>query len=128
MTSSSRSALLACLLALAPTVLSAQAPPETPAQPLRLDDAVGRAVAASHRVAEAMARNDGAAAAVASRHAATKPQVVGVAGYTRTNHVDEFGILLPNNQLRVIYPDIPDNARAPRCAVAGLHLRTPAGD
>ena len=33
------------------------------------------------------------------------------AGYTRTNHVDTFGILLPNNQLRIIYPDIPDNYR-----------------
>ena len=112
MISSSRTALLACLFALAPLVLSAQAPPDAPAQPLTLDDALGRAVAASHRVAEATARHDGAAAAVAGRHAATKPQIAGVAGYTRTNHVDEFGILLPNNQLRVIYPDIPDNARA----------------
>ena len=33
------------------------------------------------------------------------------AGYMRTNHVDEFGILLPTSQLRVIYPDIPDNYR-----------------
>ena len=112
MISSSRTALFACLFALAPLVVSAQAPPDAPAQPLTLDDALGRAVAASHRVAEATARHDGAAAAVASRHAATKPQIAGVAGYTRTNHVDEFGILLPNNQLRVIYPDIPDNARA----------------
>ena len=82
------------------------------AMPLTLDEAVSRAVASSHRVAESMARNDGAAAVVAGRHAATRPQVVAVGGYTRTNHVDQFGILLPNNTLRVIYPDIPDNARA----------------
>ena len=30
-------------------------------------------------------------------------------GYTRTNHVDEFGVPQPNGTLRVIYPDIPDN-------------------
>jgi outer membrane protein TolC len=29
----------------------------------------------------------------------------------RTNHVDAFGVLMPNNQLRLIYPDIPDNFR-----------------
>jgi outer membrane protein TolC len=36
------------------------------------------------------------------------PQVALLAGYTRTNHVDEFGI--PGG--RVIYPDIPDNIRS----------------
>src|SRR5205814_2366793 len=29
----------------------------------------------------------------------------------RTNHVEVFGVLLPNNQLKVIYPDVPDNLR-----------------
>ncbi len=79
---------------------------------LSLDDAVARAVEASHRLDEARARGDAAAAAVGSRHAPTLPQVTAQAGYTRTNHIDEFGILLPNNQLRVIYPDIPDNYRS----------------
>ncbi|HUR32745.1 MAG TPA: TolC family protein [Vicinamibacterales bacterium] len=76
------------------------------------DDAVARALAASNRVAEAQARTDAAAAVVGMRHAPSRPQVAAVGGYTRTNHVDEFGILLPNNQLRVIYPDIPDNYHA----------------
>ena len=40
------------------------------------------------------------------------------AGYTRTNHVDEFGIPLPTAALRIIYPDVPDNyrTRARRCS------------
>src|SRR5205814_1669662 len=42
----------------------------------------------------------------------TRPHEAAQAGYTRTNHVDTFGVLLPNNQLRVIYPDIPDNYRS----------------
>ena len=58
-----------------------------------------------------IARGEAAEAVVGTRHAATLPQVAAQAGYTRTNHVDAFGILLPNNQLRVIYPDIPDNYR-----------------
>jgi len=79
---------------------------------LSLDEAVTRAVEASHRLAEARARGDAAAAVADARHAPTLPQVTALGGYTRTNHVDEFGILLPNNQLRVIYPDIPDNFRS----------------
>ena len=31
------------------------------------------------------------------------PQISAQAGYSRTNHVETFGVLLPNNQLRVIY-------------------------
>ncbi|MGE3959050.1 MAG: TolC family protein [Vicinamibacterales bacterium] len=79
---------------------------------LSLDEALSRAVTVSHRIAEARARGDAATAAIGSRHAATLPQVAAVGGYTRTNHIEEFGILMPNNQLRVIYPDIPDNYRA----------------
>ncbi|MFN7981183.1 MAG: TolC family protein [Vicinamibacterales bacterium] len=83
-----------------------------PGLTLSLADAIDRALAASHRIAEARARGDVAAASVGERRASTMPQVNAAAGYTRTNHVDEFGILLPNNQLRVIYPDIPNNTRA----------------
>jgi outer membrane protein TolC len=89
----------------------AQAPP-TPGVTLSLDEALARAGQASHRVDEARARGDAAEAAVGARHAASLPQVAALGGYTRTNHVDAFGILLPNNQLKVIYPDIPDNDRA----------------
>lgn len=78
---------------------------------LTLDDAVARGLAASHRLAELKARGEGSMAAVQGRHAATMPQMSAQAGYTRTNHVEEFGIQLPNQPLRVIYPDIPDNGR-----------------
>lgn len=109
---------LAAALVQAPSALRAQVPGAGPGTPraaeleLSLEDAVTRALAASHRIEEARARGEAATAIVGERHAATRPQVAAVGGYTRTNHVDEFGILLPNNQLRVIYPDIPDNYRA----------------
>jgi outer membrane protein TolC len=79
---------------------------------LTLDDAVRRGLETSHRIAETIARGDATAAVVGTRHAATLPQIAAQGGYTRTNHVDEFGIPLPNNQLRLIYPDIPDNYRS----------------
>ncbi len=109
MTLRSLTLVLACAAAAAPAALEAQAP----AAPLvlSLDEAVSRAEASSHRIAEARARGEAAAAAVGTRHASLLPQVAAQAGYTRTNHIDEFGILLPNNQFRVIYPDIPDNYR-----------------
>jgi len=83
------------------------------AAPLRLsvDEAVQRALEASHRVREAAARADAAEAVVEQRRASALPQIAAQAGYTRTNHVETFGVLLPNNQFRLIYPDIPDNYR-----------------
>ena len=51
------------------------------------------------------------AAVVDERRAGALPQISAQAGYSRTNHVEAFGVLLPDNQLRVIYPDIPDNYR-----------------
>lgn len=95
-----------------PQAASTAGTPQTPSIELSLDDALTRALANSHRIEEARARSEVAEAVVGERHAATRPQIAAVAGYTRTNHVDEFGILLPNGQLRVIYPDIPDNYRA----------------
>lgn len=109
MTSRLRIAGLALCLALQPSSARAQAPDS---QTLSLNEAVARALASSHRIEESRARGDAAAAVIGERHAPTLPQVAGVGAYMRTNHVDEFGILLPNNQLRVIYPDIPDNYRA----------------
>ena len=96
--------------ALLPALAHAQAS-DTPPQRLTLDDAVRRGLDTSHRILEAVARGEAADAVVGERHAAALPQIAGQAGYTRTNHVDTFGILLPNNQLRVIYPDVPDNYR-----------------
>jgi outer membrane protein TolC len=79
---------------------------------LTLNDAIARGLAASHRVAEGTARQDAADAVAGARHAATMPQVTALAGYTRTNHVQEFTIPLSPVQSGVLYPDAPDNYRA----------------
>ena len=78
---------------------------------ITVEEAVSRALATSHRIEEVTARHEGTEAVSAQRRAAMLPQVATAAGYTNTNHVETFGILLPNNQLRVIYPDIPNNYR-----------------
>src|SRR5262249_5171187 len=47
----------------------------------------------------------------AERRAARLPLIAAQAGYTRTNHVDAFAVVMPGPQLTTIYPDIPDNYR-----------------
>jgi outer membrane protein TolC len=86
---------------------------EATAQELRLSlaEAQDRAVAASHRLAEARARAATAEAAVAVREAADQPTVGVGAGYTRTNHVDVFALPGPGGRPQVVYPDVPDNYR-----------------
>ena len=79
------------------------------AERLSLNDAVARAFEASHRLAEARARQEGAQATVQVRHAAGRPTAGATAGYTRTNHVDEFGFPTPDGRLNILYPDVPDN-------------------
>ena len=78
---------------------------------LTLPDAIARGLETSHRLGEIEARRTGAEAAAAGREAADRPQVSAQAGYTRTNHVDEYAILAPGQSPRVIYPDVPDNFR-----------------
>jgi outer membrane protein len=82
---------------------------DDPAVVLTPDEAIARALAHSQRLAEAEARAAAAEASVESRRAAERPALSVSAGYTRTNHVDEFGVPQPDGRLRVIYPDIPDN-------------------
>jgi outer membrane protein len=94
------------LLVVAATTAHAQ---DQPAVRLTLEDAIGRAVAASNRLAEARAREEGAHAAIRSRQVADDPTVVVDGGYTRTNHVDEFAVPGPGGTVRIVYPDIPDN-------------------
>lgn len=106
--------VVATLAALAAPTLHAQTQliqPQPPPLRLTIDDAISRGLETSHRIAEVIARGQAADAATGVRHAAMLPQVAAQAGYTRTNHVDEFGIPLSTNQLRVIYPDIPENYR-----------------
>ena len=78
---------------------------------LTLDEARARALEASHRLAEARARESVALAGVAAREAAQLPTVSASAGYTRTNHILEFVIPGPLGPL-VVYPDVPDNYRS----------------
>lgn len=79
---------------------------------LTVEDAVRRGLQHSARLAELEARQAGATAAAAGWAAAKLPIVQAHLGYTRTNHVDEYGIALPGQPLRVLYPDVPDNYRA----------------
>ncbi|MGE5814043.1 MAG: TolC family protein [Acidobacteriota bacterium] len=79
---------------------------------LTLDDAITRALAESHRVAELRARGKAAEAAVQGREASSLPLVSLQGGYTRTNHVDPYVIPQPGGIRNVIYPDIPDNYRS----------------
>ncbi len=79
---------------------------------LTLPDAIARGLEASHRVTELTAREEAARAVEHQRMAATLPQVSLIASYTRTNHVEEFGVPNASGGVRVIYPDVPDNVRS----------------
>lgn len=96
-----------CLLL--PTALAAAQ--GTGALRLSLQEAQSRAQAASHRLAEARAREAAAEGATAFRQAADRPLVALAGGYTRTNHVTEFIVPSPIGVPRVLYPDVPDNYR-----------------
>lgn len=78
---------------------------------ISLEEAQTRAIAASHRLAEARAREAAAQGAIAVRQVADRPIVALSAGYTRTNHVLEFVVPSPTGAPRVLYPDVPDNYR-----------------
>jgi outer membrane protein TolC len=92
--------------------LTLTAVPAAAQETLTLDDAIARSLAYSARLAELDARQAGAEAVEAGRAAAKLPVVSAQAGYTRTNHVDEFLIAAPGQPPRVLYPDVPDNYRA----------------
>ena len=121
-----RLCLLCGVLLLLPGVATAQeAAAQEPATKelatlrISLEDAQSRAVAASHRLAEARARAATADATIAVRQAADRPIVAFGAGYSRTNHVVEFVVPSPTGAPRVLYPDAPDNYRT------GLDLQWP---
>jgi len=100
------------LLAVVLAVPGGAAAQEPPTSRLSLDEAQSRAVEASHRLAEARAREAAAQAVVASRAAADLPILSAAAGFTRTNHVVEFSVPGPTGVPSVIYPDVPNNYRA----------------
>lgn len=98
-------ALVAALLA------AGQASAQPAALRVTLDEAVAKAVESSHRLAEVRARQQVAEATTEVRRRSDDPTLTASAGYTRTNHIEAFGVPQPDGRLRVIYPDIPDNYR-----------------
>ena len=80
-----------------------------PALRLTIEEAQARAVDASHRLAEAQAREAAARAIVLARGAADRPMITASGGYTRTNHVVEFTVPGPSGIPRLLYPDVPNN-------------------
>jgi outer membrane protein TolC len=82
---------------------------DVPVLRLTLEEAQLRAREASHRLAEARARESVAQATVAVRETADQPSVTALAAYTRTNHVLEFTVPSPSGVPRVLYPDVPSN-------------------
>jgi outer membrane protein len=101
-----------CVIVLGLTFLaltSVAAAQDIPVVKLTLEDAQTRAREASHRLAEARARESVAQATVAVRETADLPTVAALGGYTRTNHVLEFTVPSPTGAPRVLYPDVPNN-------------------
>ena len=86
----------------------AQAPPLR----LTLDEAVVRGIEASHRLEELSARQEAAQAIEDQRVAAERPQLAALAGYTRINHIEEFGVPNPGGAFRLIYPDLPNRTQS----------------
>lgn len=109
---------LALVLAVTAVAATAAAQPSASPGPdgsllrLTLAEAIARGVETSHRLGELDAREGAARATSNAARSARLPQIALQGGYTRTNHVDEYGIPQPGGELRIIYPDVPDNARA----------------
>ena len=92
------------VMVIATGLVHAQPPPVR----LTLPDAISRGLAASERLAELAARQEAARAVEDQRTAAERPQLAALAGYLRTNHIEEFSVPNQLGGTRVIYPDIPN--------------------
>jgi len=88
---------------------SSAAAQDVPVLRLTLDEAQMRAREASHRLAEARARESVAQATVTVREAADRPVIAAIAGFTRTNHVLPFAVPSAGGVPLAIYPDVPSN-------------------
>jgi len=88
---------------------------------LSLEDALARGQATAPRLAEAVARQEAAAAMVTSRQAMKRPSLSASAGYQRTNHVDEYSIPQAGGGVKVLFPDIPNNYRGRADALMPLY-------
>jgi outer membrane protein len=100
-------ATVALVMASPPVSVRAQQAPER----LTLDEAIAQGLANSLRLAELQARQEATAAAEQGQTAERRPRLAAQAGYTRTNHVEEFTIVQPGQLQQVVYPDVPDNFR-----------------
>lgn len=87
---------------------SPQGTQQTVPSRLTLEEALARAAAESHRLAELRAREGAAAAVVQLQRVADLPIVSLQGAYQRTNHVDPFGFV-QFGRLQILYPDVPDN-------------------
>ena len=96
--------VIACVALVATTAAQ-----EAPVVRLTVEEAQMRAVAASHRLAEARAREAAAKASIDVRASADMPIVAVLGGYTRTNHVLPFTVPSSIGPPRVLYPDVPSN-------------------
>ena len=86
---------------------------------LTLDEALARAAATSHRLAELRARESAAAAVLSSARRPTCRRSPLQAGYQRTNHVDEFRVLQPE--------PIASESSIPTCPTTGARGSTCSG-
>jgi outer membrane protein TolC len=85
---------------------------DVPRVSLTLAEAQSQALATSHRIAEAQARETVAQAVVGQRAVADRPLLSAQAGDMRTNHVIEFALPIPDSPGRlIVYPDAPNNYR-----------------
>ena len=101
-------AVVMLLLAAGPVTPQTEDPQPLPPR-LTVEEAILRAMATSHRLAELREHTGVAAAVVDQRAAARKPTVAAQASYQRTNHVDPLRVFTPGEGLQVLYPDVPDN-------------------
>ena len=93
-------------------VVAASAHAQTPPIGLALPEAIARGLEASHRLAELVAREDAARAVEDQRESASRLQLSLSGSYTRTNHVEEFGVPNAMGVVRILHPDVPDNVRS----------------
>jgi outer membrane protein len=103
-----RSLTTVLLLLGAVNAASAQVPPLR----LTLDEAIARGIETSPRLEELTARQESARAIEDQREADGLPQISALAGYTRINHVEEFGVPNAEGGFRTIIPDLPNRTQS----------------
>ncbi|TAK16428.1 MAG: TolC family protein [Acidobacteria bacterium] len=121
MTKMARAYWVACGVGVVMAIGAGRASAQSAPVSLSLEDALARGKATAPRLAEAVARQQAAAATVTSREAMKRPTVSASAAYQRTNHVEEYAIPQAGGGLRVLFPDIPNNYRGRADAAMPLY-------